>query len=71
MTAGETPEPGRILVVGTDSGWRLWEDKPPGYAGELILPNGSLADCDPQDAGVVHDIRRWSIRDPRVNEQET
>lgn len=56
--------PGRVLVVGTDSGWREYEPGKHGYAGELVLPNGPLTAYDPQDMGVRNDVRVWSIRQP-------
>lgn len=53
-------EPGRVLVVGTDTGWREYTAIPPGYAGRVVLPRGPLPDGS-QDRGTRNGVRVWSI----------
>jgi hypothetical protein len=67
MSEQSTPaaEPGRVLIVGCDSGWRTYEPSRDGLAGELILPYPQgISGHDPQDMGVFGGVRIWSIRKP-------
>jgi hypothetical protein len=63
---------GRILVGGSDEGWRLWEGNPPQNAGTIILPPGPIPrELDPQAQGVACDaVGLYAIRDPRRQHQE-
>jgi hypothetical protein len=71
MSMYRRAEPGRVLIVGTESGWREYTPTGRGYAGELVLPNGPLTPYDPQDRGSVAGVQVWSIRDPRTPREKT
>jgi hypothetical protein len=60
----QAAEPGRVLVIGCDSGWRTYLQG--GGAGDLVLPYpATITRRDPRDMGVFHDVRVFSIRAPR------
>ena len=58
----------RILVGGSDAGWRLWQDSPPRNTGIVILPPGPIPrDLGPQPHGLAGDaVCLYAIRDPRT-----
>ena len=53
-------EPGRVLVIGSDAGWREYTAIPPGYGGKVVLPNGPLPDGS-EDRGTRNGVRVWSV----------
>lgn len=63
-------EPGRIVVGGSDDGWRLWEStRRGGYrnTGEVVCLLESLEPYEPHLVEVYEDvIGLYSIRDPRL-----
>lgn len=61
-------EPGRIVVGGSEAGWRLWERRGSGWhnTGVIVAPAGPITDHDPHSVGLWDDaICLYSIRDPR------
>jgi len=64
---------GRVLVGGSDDGWRLWEGNPPRNTGTVVLPPASIPrELDPRFCGIADGaVGLYSIRDPRrPREQE-
>ncbi|MEV1175305.1 hypothetical protein [Nonomuraea sp. NPDC049784] len=65
-------EPGRIVVGGSEQGWRQWEpDNRHGWrnTGKLVLGPVSLEPYDPHWIALIEDaIGLYSIRDPRTHE---
>jgi hypothetical protein len=62
----------RVLIGGSDAGWRLWQGNPPRNTGTIILPPGPIPDeLDPQFYGLIEDaIGLYAIRDPRLPHKE-
>lgn len=59
-------QPDRIVVGGSDDGWRLWAGSPLRNTGVIVAPPGPITGFDPHFVDLVDDyVILYNIRDPR------
>lgn len=60
-------EPDRIVVGGSEAGWRLWAGNPLRNTGVIVAPPGAITGFDPHFVELVGDCMiLYNIRDPRL-----